>query len=34
MNKEGKKIKRLYDDYMALKSVVVWVTAFLIRMDG
>ena len=32
MNKEGKKIKRLYDDYMALKSVVEG-TAFLTE-DG
>ena len=32
MNKEGKKIKRLYDNYMALKSVVEG-TAFLTE-DG
>ena len=32
MNKEGKKIKRLYDDYMALKAVVEG-TAFLTE-DG
>ena len=32
MNKKGKKIKRLYDDYMALKSVVEG-TAFLTE-DG
>ena len=32
MNKEGKKIKRLYDHYMALKSVVEG-TAFLTE-DG
>ena len=32
MNKEGKKIKGLYDDYMALKAVVEG-TAFLTE-DG
>jgi len=32
MNKEGKKIKRLYDNYMALKSVIEG-TAFLTE-DG
>lgn len=32
MNKEGKKIKKLYDNYLALKSVVEG-TAFLTE-DG